>query len=129
MKLKEKIEQERLALEYMEKELRCESCYFYNNGMLYKNIRSLSPQGWFADLQKVEPSIRIFGTQQQIDEALDTYIELTGLNLNECHEYQIEEEGSFHYNEKENIRIARNLKIYKELYDKQNNNKALITTI
>ena len=129
MELKEKIEQERLALEYMENQLFCESFYFYNNGMLYKSIRSLSPQGWFSDLKRVEPSIRIFGTKEQIEEALDTYIKMTGLNLDESYDYEVEEEGSFFYNEKENIRIARNLKMYKELYEKQNNNKALITTI
>ena len=128
MELKEKIEQERLALEYMENQLFCESFYFYNNGV-YKKISNLSKDGWFADLKKVEPSIRIFGTKEQIEEALDTYIKLTGLNLDESYDYEVEEEGSFFYNEKENIRIARNLKMYKELYDKQNNNKALITTI
>jgi hypothetical protein len=128
MELKEKIEQERLALEYMENQLFCESFYFYNNGV-YKKISNLSKDGWFADLKKVEPSIRIFGTKEQIEEALDTYIKLTGLNLDESYDYEVEEEGSFFYNEKENIRIARNLKMYKELYEKQNNNKALITTI
>ena len=128
MELKEKIEQERLALEYMENQLFCESFYFYNNGV-YKTISNLSKDGWFSDLKKVEPSIRIFGTKEQIEEALDTYIKMTGLNLDESHDYEIEKEGSFFYNEKDNIRIAKNLKIYKELYDKQNNNKALITTI
>ena len=56
MELKEKIEQERLALEYMENQLFCESFYFYNNGV-YKTISSLSKDGWFADLKKVEPTL------------------------------------------------------------------------
>tara|TARA_R100001443_G_C3344950_1_gene175367 strand:+ start:197 stop:484 length:288 start_codon:yes stop_codon:yes gene_type:complete len=94
-------------------ELICESFYFYNNGMFYKNFRSLSPQGSFADLKRVEPSIRIFGTREQIEEALDTYIEMTGLNLDECYDYENEEM----------------LKVYKKEYDKLSNNKALITTI
>ena len=106
----------------------CQDFYFYNNG-IYKGIAKCSPEGWFSDLAKAEPSIRIFGTKEQIEEALDTYIKMTGLNLDESYDYEVEEEGSFFYNEKENIRIARNLKMYKELYDKQNNNKALITTI
>lgn len=93
--------------------LKCESCYFYNDGMLYKSIRSLSPEGWFSDLQKVEPSIRIFGTQEQIDEAIDTYSKITGLCLNEAFEYENQEM----------------LEVYKEKYLKQNNNKALISTI
>tara|TARA_R100000655_G_scaffold59125_2_gene97577 strand:+ start:2072 stop:2353 length:282 start_codon:yes stop_codon:yes gene_type:complete len=91
-------------------ELICESFYFYNNGV-YKTIEKLSPQGWFTDLAKVEPSIRIFGTRQQIDKALDDYIKMTGLNLDEVYDYTNEEK----------------LKVYKEKYLKMNNNKALIT--
>jgi len=93
-------------------ELICESFYFYNNGV-YKTIKKLSPKGWFTDLERVEPSIKIFGTREQIDKALDDYIELTGLNLDEVYDYENEEM----------------LKVYKEKYDKMNNNKALITTI
>ena len=93
-------------------ELICESFYFYNNGV-FKTIENLSPDGWFTDIKKVEPSIRIFGTRQQIDEALDVYIEMTGLNLDEVYDYENKDM----------------LKIYKERYSKMNNNKALITTI
>jgi len=119
----------------------CEDYYFYNNGV-YKTIEKLSPEGWFTDLKKVEPSIRIFGTREQVDEALDTYIELTGLNLDESFEYKTEEKGSYwedivfsetrkdrptlkEYNEA----VNKNLAIYKDKYNKLNNNKALITTI
>ena len=119
----------------------CEDYYFYNNGV-YKTIEKLSPEGWFTDLKKVEPSIRIFGTREQIDEALDTYIELTGLNLDESFEYKTEKKGSYwedivfsetrkdrptlkEYNEA----VNKNLAIYREKYNKLNNNKALITTI
>jgi len=93
-------------------ELICESFYFYNNGV-YKTIENCSPEGWFTDLKRVEPSIKIFGTREQIDKALDDYIELTGLNLDEVYDYENEEM----------------LKVYKEKYNKMNNNKALITTI
>jgi hypothetical protein len=93
-------------------ELICESFYFYNNGV-YKTIENYSPEGWFTDLKRVEPSIKIFGTREQIDKALDDYIELTGLNLDEVYDYENEEM----------------LKVYKEKYYKMNNNKALITTI
>ena len=43
-------------------ELLAQDFHFYNNGV-YKTISSLSKDGWFADLKKVEPSIRIFGTK------------------------------------------------------------------
>ena len=75
-------------------ELICQDFHFYNNGV-YKTISRLSKDGWFADLKKVEPSIRIFGTQEQINEALNTYIKLTGLNLDEAHNYELEKKGSY----------------------------------
>jgi hypothetical protein len=122
-------------------ELICQDFYFYNNGKFYKTIDKLSPEGWFSDLKKVEPSIRMFGTEEQINKALDEYCEMTGLNLNECHNYEIEKKGSyweeivFSETRKDkptlkeyNDAVSKNLKIYKEKYDKLDN-KALITTI
>jgi len=120
-------------------ELICQDFHFYNNGV-YKNISKFSPDGWFTDLEKVEPSIRIFGTQQQVNEALNTYIKLTGLNLNECFDFKIEPKGSYwyehrkrRYGEKEaitqNKMVKNKLKEYKEIYNKMDNNLALITTI
>jgi hypothetical protein len=121
-------------------ELICQDFYFYNNGV-YKTISKLSPEGWFKDLKRVEPSIRIFGTKEQVDEALDTYIELTGLNLDETFSYETEKKGSywdgivFSETRKDkptlkeyNKAINKNLAIYREKYNKLNN-KALITTI
>ena len=109
-------------------QLICESFYFYNNGV-FKTIENYSPEGWFTDIKKVEPSIRIFGTRDQIDEALDAYIEMTGLNLDEVYDFKVEKKGSYFYDEKANKIIENKLTIYKERYDKMNNNKALITTI
>ena len=108
-------------------ELMAQDFHFYNNG-IYKTIEKLSPQGWFTDIKKVEPSIRIFGTKEQIEKALDDYIEMTGLNLDECYDFKVEEKGSFFYNEEQNKIIARKLSEYKKLYIKQNK-KPLITTI
>ena len=109
-------------------ELICEDYYFYNNGM-YKTISKLAPEGWFNDLNRVEPSIRIFGTRKQIDKALDTYIALTGLNLDECYEFKTEKKGSYFYDKERNNSIKKSLKIYKEKYNELSNNEALITTI
>jgi len=119
----------------------CEDYFFYNNGV-YKTIKKLSPEGWFTDLKKVEPSIRIFGTREQVDEALDTYIELTGLNLDESFEYKTEKKGSYWEDivfsetrkdrptlKEYNKAVNKNLSIYREKHNKLNNNKALITTI
>jgi len=113
--------------------------YFYNNEV-YKAISKFTPDGWFTDLEKVEPSIRIFGTQEQIDKALDDYIKLTSLNLNEVYDFQAEPKGSEcyertkrRYGEEEAIKynntVKNKLKEYKEKYNKLSNNLALITTI
>tara|TARA_R100000781_G_scaffold54319_1_gene35524 strand:+ start:746 stop:1078 length:333 start_codon:yes stop_codon:yes gene_type:complete len=107
-------------------ELLAQDFYFYNNGMFYTTIKKLSSQGWFSDLKKIEPHIRIFGTEEQINEALDTYINLTGLNLDECYDFKVEEKGSFFYNEEEEKIKKAKLEEYKERYSKLNNNKALI---
>tara|TARA_R110002110_G_scaffold394503_1_gene608641 strand:- start:372 stop:704 length:333 start_codon:yes stop_codon:yes gene_type:complete len=109
-------------------ELICEDFHFYNNGV-YKTISKLSPDGWFTDIHKAEPSIRIFGTRDQIEEALNAYIELSGLNLDECYEFKAEKKDSFFYNEERNKMIKNKLAEYKERYNQLSNNKALITTI
>ena len=117
----------------------CEDYHFYNNGV-YKTISKLSPEGWFTDLEKVEPSIRIFGTREQVDEAFETYEKLTGLNIDEYDDYKIEPKGSVWYERtkrlygeeeaiKYNNTVKKKLKEYKERYDKLTNNKALIITI
>jgi len=109
-------------------ELIAQDFYFYNNE-IYKTIETLSPNGWFTDLKKVEPSIRIFGTQEQINKALDDYIELTGLNLDEGFDFKPEPKDSRFYDKDRNEVIKKKLKEYKEIYNKMDNNLALITTI
>jgi len=109
-------------------ELIAQDFHFYNNGV-YKTIEKLSPQGWFTDIKKVEPSIRIFGTQKQIDKALDNYIEMTGLNLDECYDFKVEEQSTQFYNKERNEIIKNKLQEYKNIYDVLSNDSALITTI
>ena len=114
-------------------ELICKEFHFYNN-KIYKTISKWSPDGWFTDIEKVEPSIRIFGTQEQVDKAYKDYVNMTGLNLDETYDFKVEPEGSWWYNiygkdaEKINKKTQEKLTKYKQLYKKQNN-KALITTI
>ena len=109
-------------------ELICEDYHFYNNGV-YKTIQKYSPEGWFSDIKKVEPSIRMFGTRNQLDKGLDIYIALTGLNLDECYDFKVEKKGSFFYDKEQNKIIKKKLTEYKERYNKLSNNAALITTI
>lgn len=109
-------------------ELLAQDFFFYNNG-IYKTIQKFSPEGWFSDLSKVEPSIRIFGTKEQINKALNDYIEMTGLNLDECYDFKVEKKGSFFYNKERNKVIKKKLEEYEKKYNELSNNKALITTI
>ncbi|QDP46687.1 MAG: hypothetical protein Unbinned6316contig1000_31 [Prokaryotic dsDNA virus sp.] len=112
----------------------CKDFHFYNNGV-YKTISKLAPEGWFTDIEKVEPSIRIFGTEEQVKEAYEVYVKMTGLNLDETYDFKVEPKGSYWYDiygkeaEEINTRTKIRLALYKEKYLKQNNNKALITTI
>ena len=78
--------------------------------MFYTTIRKLSSSGWFNDISKVEPKIRVFGTREQIDKAVDEYSEMTDLNVDEVFDYEDQ----------------KKLKEYKEKYNKLSNNKALI---
>ena len=120
-------------------ELIAQDFYFYNNGV-YKTIKKLSNDGWFSDLKKVETSIRIFGTEEQINKALDEYCEMTGLNLDETHSYETEKKGSYWeeivfsetrkdkptLKEYNNI-VNKKLKQYKEAY--KINKRALILNL
>ena len=114
-------------------ELICKEFHFYNNGV-YKTISKLSPFGWFADIDKVEPSVRIFGTEEQVEQAYQEYVKMTGLNLAETYDFKVEPKGSYWYGiygkdaEKINKKTHDKLDKYKELYNKQNK-KPLITTI
>tara|TARA_R100001086_G_C11755215_1_gene236524 strand:+ start:96 stop:443 length:348 start_codon:yes stop_codon:yes gene_type:complete len=114
-------------------ELICKEYHFYNNG-LYKTISKLSPDGWFTDIEKVEPSVRIFGTAKQVEQAYQEYVKMTGLKLNESYDFKVEPEGSWWYDiygkDAENInkKTQQKLDKYKELYIQQNY-KPLITTI
>ena len=100
--------------------------YFYPNGT-YKNVCKWDSQHYAFnnDIQEVSTAIRVSGTEEQTDKALDDFIEKTGLNLDEAYDLKVEAKGSFHYNEANNIKVAKKLEQYNELYIQQNN-KALI---
>ena len=99
----------------MNKELKCQDFYFYPNGE-YKSISKWDSQLYTFDneIKEISTHIRIFGTEKQIDSALDDF----------C----IEKKGSHFYSEKTNKIVAARLKEYKKLY-KANNKKGLIINI
>ena len=89
--------------------LECVSYYFYPNGV-YETYAPLGAD--YVDIKAVEPSVRIFGTKEQIDKAFNKYIEGTGLALDEAYDFEVEDK----------------LKEYKKIY-KENNCKPLIIRI
>jgi hypothetical protein len=68
-------------------ELKCQSFYFYPNGMYTSHGKwNHEYQCYENDITPYSKSIRIFGTQKQIDETLDGYCKASGLNLDECYD-------------------------------------------
>ena len=106
--------------------LKCYDFFFYPNGE-YKTISTWSSKLYTFDhdLKEVSTRIRIFGTDKQVDTALDDYINITGLNLDESFTFQIEKKGTQFYNKEHNKKTAEKLTDYKTLYN-QSDKKALI---
>jgi hypothetical protein len=100
--------------------LKCEDYYFYPNGR-YTTVSKWQSHNlsFDHDVQEIATAIRIFGTPTEINRALDEYINRTELNLDECYTYEVEKKGSFHYNEKQNIIIAKKLRQYEEMYNQK----------
>jgi|TARA_R110001632_G_scaffold52524_8_gene130202 hypothetical protein len=108
------------------KTLKCYDFFFYSNGD-YKTISKWSSKLYTFDndLQELSTQIRIFGTDKQVDKTLDDYINITKLNLDESFTYQIEKKGTHFYNKETNLKVAKKLLQYEELYN-QRDKKALI---
>ena len=109
--------------------LQCRDYYFYLDTEC-RNVVKWDSQlySFDNDIKETNRAIRIFGTDKQIDKAFDDYSNITGLNLDESYNYQVEKKGTFFYNAKQNKLIAEKLKRYKELY-KEKENKTLILRI
>ena len=109
-------------------ELQCKDYYFYPTGD-YKTISKWDSQlySFDNDVQAISSAVRVFGTKEQLDAALDDICTITGLNLDECYTYEVEKKDSFFYNEEQNKVIAKKLKQYKEAY--KINKRALILNL
>lgn len=82
------------------------------------------------DLKGDERSIRIYGTQAQIDLAAIEYKKKNSLMLDEVYNYKVEPKGSYwndilNITEEQNQAVIDKLKIYNKLYN-QKGRKALI---
>jgi hypothetical protein len=98
--------------------------FHFKNSSIYGNVLKQDPSTnvYYTDLEQQELSIRVFGTQKQIDDAVDEYMNGTSLMLDECYNYKVEPVGSYWYNimlpnaDEQNERIAKKLKEYKKIY-------------
>jgi lipoprotein NlpI len=69
-------------------ELRCQSFYFYSNGIYQtKSKWNNMLQCYETDVKEYSTAIRIFGTIEEIDETLNEYCKQSGLNLDEAYDF------------------------------------------
>tara|TARA_R100000655_G_C2920020_1_gene182117 strand:- start:319 stop:600 length:282 start_codon:yes stop_codon:yes gene_type:complete len=73
-------------------ELICQSFYFYpNQTYVSRGKWNQEFHRYECDIEPYSQAIRIFGTEKQIDKALDEYCKKSGLNLDECYDFEDEE--------------------------------------
>tara|TARA_R100000353_G_C6477960_1_gene188343 strand:+ start:64 stop:399 length:336 start_codon:yes stop_codon:yes gene_type:complete len=82
----------------------------------------------YVDVEECNTSIRIYGTEEQVEQTKNDYIERTGLCLDEVYDFEEYRKDAYNYNEKMNDLIRNKLNNYKDLYEK-NNYKPLIIRI
>jgi len=109
--------------------------YFYADHPVFINNTKydIKTSKYYTDLETYTPSIRIFGTKEQVKEAKNKYIKDTGYCLDEAYDFKVEEKNSYYYDfyfnpEQRNKEVKTKLEYYKKLY-KENNNKPLIIRI
>jgi hypothetical protein len=117
-------------LEYNTLNLICQDFFYKDDSYVEKSVFNKSLFAMDNDLIGNERSIRIYGTQEQLDTASDQYRKKNGLMLDEVYNYKVEPKGSYwndilNITEEENKIVIDKLKIYNKLYN-QNDRKALI---
>ena len=116
--------------EYNSMNLICQDFFYKEDGYVEKSIFNKSLYAMDNDLVGNERSIRIYGTQEQLDLASVEYRKKNGLMLDEVYNYKVEPKGSYwndilNITEEQNQAVIDKLKIYNELYN-QKGRKALI---
>ena len=117
-------------LEYNSLNLICQDFFYKEDGYVEKSIFNKSLYAMDNDLVGNERSIRIYGTQEQLDLASVEYRKKNGLMLDEVYNYKVEPKGSYwndilNITEEQNQVVIDKLKIYNKLYN-QKGRKALI---
>ena len=117
-------------LEYNSLNLICQDFFYKEDGYVEKSVFNKSLYAMDNDLVGNERSIRIYGTQEQLDLASVEYRKKNGLMLDEVYNYKVEPKGSYwndilNITEEQNQAVIDKLKIYNKLYN-QKGRKALI---
>ena len=116
--------------EYNSMNLICQDFFYKEDGYVEKSIFNKSLYAMDNDLVGNERSIRIYGTQEQLDLASVEYRKKNGLMLDEVYNYKVEPKGSYwndilNITDEDNQKVIDRLKIYNKLYN-QKGRKALI---
>tara|TARA_B100001250_G_scaffold386697_1_gene383449 strand:+ start:38 stop:403 length:366 start_codon:yes stop_codon:yes gene_type:complete len=111
----------------------CQDYHFYPNGIYSTTHKyNLQYSTYDNDLTEISLSIRLYGTQEQIDKALNEYMERTQVNLDESYNFKVEPKGSYWYDiygskaEEINKKTQAKLDQYKKIYQDQNDKALLI---
>jgi len=117
-------------LEYNTLDLICQDFFYKSDG--YSSDSKWNSRLFTMDNDLVgdERTIRIYGTQEQLDLASVEYRKKNRLMLDEVYNYKVEPKGSYwndilEITEEQNQAVIDKLKIYNKLYN-QNGRKALI---
>ena len=117
-------------LEYNTLDLICQDFFYKSDG--YTTVSKFNKTLFAMDNDLVgnERSIRIYGTQEQLDLASVEYRKMNALMLDEVYNYKVEPKGSYwndilNITEEQNQAVIDKLKIYNKLYN-QKGRKALI---
>jgi hypothetical protein len=115
-------------------ELKCQDFYFKNSS-IYSTVQKIDSytNTYYTDLKQQELSIRVFGTEKQIDDAVDEYLKGSSLFLDECYNFKIEKRGTYWGDfygdelEERNKKVSKKLEGYNKIYKEKN--KALIINL
>ena len=117
-------------LEFNTLNLMCQDFFYKEDSFTDKAVWNYRLFILNNDVKGDERSIRIYGTQEQIDLASVEYRKKNALMLDEVYNYKVEPKGSYwndilNITEEQNQAVIDKLKIYNKLYN-QKGRKALI---
>ena len=117
-------------LEYNTLNLMCQDFFYKEDHYTDKAVWNYRLFILNNDVKGDERSIRIYGTQEQINLASMEYTKKNALMLDEVYNYKVEPKGSYwndilNITEEQNQAVIDKLKIYNKLYN-QKGRKALI---